>query len=287
MEPYHRPIALITGTSSGFGMLTAVALAKKGFQVFAAMRSLDRRGPLVQLIKEEGVSDHIELIQMDVTDPLEIKQVVNQIVDRFKRIDVLINNAGYAAPGFVEEVSLDDWRKQFETNFFGVVSLTQTVLPFMRNQRKGTIINMSSISGRMGFPALGPYVSSKFALEGFSESLRLEMAPFGVHVVLIEPGSYQTEIWRKGLEATASSSMPDYHPWKERIRLEVEQTSATAGNPHDVIRLIEHVLQTKHPKLRYPIGKGVKAGMAFKALLPWNWFERIMVKQLRKEKNRR
>lgn len=281
-EPYHRPVALITGTSSGFGLLTAVSLAKKGYQVVATMRSLESKGPLEQALREESASELVELFTMDVTKTIEIEQVIEEIIKRYNRLDVLINNAGYALPGFIEEVELEAWRLQFETNLFGVVSLTQAVLPLMRKQRRGTIINMSSISGRMGFPALGPYVSSKFALEGFSETLRLEMAPFGVHVVLIEPGSYQTEIWRKGLDATDASSIADYQKWKDLIRQQVEQTSATAGNPHDVIRLIEEILETKHPKLRYPIGKGVKAGVNFKAILPWKWFERIILNQLKK-----
>lgn len=277
----NPPIAFITGASSGFGLLATVALAKEGYRVVATMRNLERKAPLEQAIKKEGLYACVEIYEMDVTDSLQIQKIVRQVIDRNGRVDLLVNNAGYASAGFVEEVDLEEWRRQFDTNFFGVVSLTQAILPFMRKQRQGMIINISSISGRMGFPALGPYVASKFALEGFSETLRLEMAPFGVRVVLIEPGSFKTEIWGKGVDSADFSMPSPYQRLKELIRREVEQTSRTAGNPKEVIDLILHVAKSKAPKLRYPIGKGVKIGLAFKSIAPWNWLEWIVTKRFK------
>ncbi|MEW9668407.1 SDR family oxidoreductase [Ammoniphilus sp. 3BR4] len=277
----NPPIAFITGASSGFGLLATVALAKEGYRVVATMRNLERKALLEQAIKKEGLYACVEIYEMDVTDSLQIQEIVRQVIDRNGRVDLLVNNAGYASAGFVEEVDLEEWRRQFDTNFFGVVSLTQAILPFMRKQRQGMIINISSISGRMGFPALGPYVASKFALEGFSETLRLEMAPFGVRVVLIEPGSFKTEIWGKGVDSADFSMPSPYQRLKELIRREVEQTSRTAGNPKEVIDLILHVAKSKAPKLRYPIGKGVKISLAFKSIAPWNWLERIVTKRFK------
>jgi len=193
----NQPIVLVTGSSSGFGMLSVIELAKNGFYVIATLREMNRDGDLRKLIEKHRLNDSIMLHNLDVTSSESIEGI-KKLISKMGRIDILINNAGYAGAGFAEEVPLDEYRKQFETNLFGVIAVTQAVLPMMRKQRRGKIINMSSISGLTAFPGLSPYVSSKYALEGFSESLRLEVKPFGIDVVLIEPGSYQTKIWRKG-----------------------------------------------------------------------------------------
>ncbi|GAA3324660.1 hypothetical protein GCM10020331_053430 [Ectobacillus funiculus] len=152
------------------------------------------------------MADRIHIIQLDVTDSSAAAAVITDIIRCYGQIDLLVNNAGYAAGGFTEELAAEQWRQQFEVNFFGLVTVTKAVLPSMRERRSGKIINISSISGRIGFPSMGPYVSSKFAVEGFSESLRLEMLRYGVYVVLIEPGSYRTDIWSKGLESVKKQS---------------------------------------------------------------------------------
>jgi NAD(P)-dependent dehydrogenase (short-subunit alcohol dehydrogenase family) len=145
----------------------------------------------------------------------------------------------------------------------------------MRERRRGVIVNIGSISGRIGFPGLGPYSASKFAVEGFSEALRLEMRPFGVRVVLIEPGAFKTEIWQKGLGAIPGAPDSPYAPLREAMLREIRRTVETAGDPREVARLVVEAVRTPRPPLRYPAGKGVRAMLALKTLLPWGWLERL------------
>lgn len=276
-----QPIAFVTGASSGFGLLTSVALAGEGYHVLASIRNLDNRKQLEATAQEAGVIDHIEPIQLDVTDFSAVEAVIQDVIKRYGRIDLLVNNAGYAAGGFTEEFAVEEWRRQFETNFFGMVAVTKAVLPSMRKRRSGKIVNISSISGRIGFPAMGPYVASKFAVEGFSESLRLEMLPYGVYVVLIEPGSYKTNIWSKGLKAITFQPDSPYEKEMKAILKYVNQIAGTASDPSEVIEQIVQVAKSPYPKLRYPVGKGVKLGIVLKNVLPWKWWEKIVTKQIR------
>lgn len=276
------PVAFITGTSSGFGLLTTVALAKEGYRVIATLRDVNRTTRLLDAVRRAGVEAQVEIVQLDITDFSSVDKVVKDTVVKYGRIDVLVNNAGYAAGGFVEEVGMEAWKRQFETNFFGTVAVTRAFLPHMRENRSGTIVNISSISGRIGFPGLGPYVSSKFAVEGFSETLRLEMFPYGVHVVLIEPASYQTDIWAKGL---SDAQIPDESPYLKEMQMMVkgiEHISTTASDPQEVVQLISQVLKLKRPRLRYPIGRGVKGTLTLKSTLPWKWVETIVMKRFMK-----
>ncbi|MED0716379.1 SDR family oxidoreductase [Aeribacillus composti] len=275
-----QPVAFVTGASSGFGLLTSVALAGEGYRVLASMRDLDKRGRLKAAAKEAGVTDRIEIIQLDVNDFSAAETVIQNVIEEYGQIDLLVNNAGYAAGGFTEELAVEEWRRQFETNFFGLVAVTKAVLPSMRARRSGKVVNISSISGRIGFPSMGPYVASKFAVEGFSESLRLEMLPYGVHVVLIEPGSYKTEIWSKGLDAVSVNPDSPYVKEMEKILKYVNHVADTAPSPYEVIQQIVHVAKSPYPKLRYPVGKGVKLGIVLKNILPWKWWERMVTKRL-------
>ncbi|AKU25244.1 oxidoreductase [Geobacillus stearothermophilus] len=275
-----QPVAFVTGASSGFGLLTSVVLAGEGYRVLASMRNLNNKGRLEAAAKEAGVTDRIEIVQLDVTDFSAVETVIQDVIRRYGRIDLLVNNAGYAAGGFTEELAVEDWRRQFETNFFGLVAVTKAVLPSMREHRSGKIVNISSISGRIGFPSMGPYVASKFAVEGFSESLRLEMLPYGVHVVLIEPGSYKTDIWSKGLGAVTIHPNSPYAKEMKAILKYVNQVADTAPAPDEVIRQIVQVAKSPYPKLRYPVGKGVKLGIVLKHVLPWKWWERMVTKRL-------
>ncbi|MBA2876488.1 oxidoreductase [Thermaerobacillus caldiproteolyticus] len=274
-----QPVAFVTGASSGFGLLTSVALASEGYRVLASMRDLDNKGRLEAAAKEAGVTDRIEIIQLDVTDFSAAEAVIQDVIHRYGRIDLLVNNAGYAAGGFTEELAVEEWRRQFETNFFGLVAVTKAVLPSMRKRRSGKIVNISSISGRIGFPSMGPYVASKFAVEGFSESLRMEMLPYGVHVVLIEPGSYKTDIWSKGMGAVTINPNSPYVKEMKEILKYVNQVADTAPAPDEVIQQIVQVAKSPYPKLRYPVGKGVKLGIVLKNVLPWKWWERIVTKR--------
>lgn len=275
--------AVITGASSGFGMLASLELAKRGFHVIATMRNPAKALPLQKQAEALGIQGKIEIFQLDVTDEASI-QLLERRLNEMDRVDVLINNAGYAAGGFVEEVSLDAYRQQFETNVFGAIAVTKAVLPIMRKQRSGTIINMSSISGRMGFPGLSPYAASKHALEGWSESLRLEVQPFGIHVVLVEPGSYKTNIWITGKQiakASLDSSSP-YHTYMTKIEAYLNREQDTYGDPSEVAKKLADIAEQQNPSFRHPIGKGVKLSLALKSLLSWERWEQLILKRLNK-----
>ncbi|WP_400162516.1 SDR family oxidoreductase [Brevibacillus sp. TJ4] len=276
-----RPIALVTGASSGFGLHASLALVKSGYYVIASMRNLQKREELDKLANAHMVDQYIEIMQMDVTNPADIARTVSSVVARHKRIDLLVNNAGYASGGFVEEVAAEDWRSLFEANVFGLIEVTRAVLPTMRSQRSGHILNMSSISGRIGFPGLAPYAASKHAVEGFSESLRLEMLPYGVHVVLIEPGSYRTAIWDKGLTQFQERSASPYAAQNNWLRARVESIREKAPAPDEVIEAIVHAATVARPRLRYPVGRGVKWTIAAKNLLPWKWIEALVTRQMK------
>ncbi|MBO0960540.1 SDR family oxidoreductase [Neobacillus sp. MM2021_6] len=272
--------AIVTGASSGFGLLCVIELATKGFTVMATMRDIKKSKQLLELAKVKGIENTIQINQLDVTSTDSIYEFKSKLVD-FPSIDVLVNNAGFAIGGFSEELTIEEYRRQFETNFFGVIAVTQAVLPFMRAKKQGRIINLSSISGRVGFPGLSAYVASKHALEGYSESLRLELKPFGIDVTLIEPGSYQTNIWASVDQMDINRDSP-YLSYMERMMKEIEGGKATHGNPIEVAKLVAQLAsQQKSPNLRYPIGKGVKQTLFIKNLLPWRFIESLILKKLR------
>ncbi|OKP90547.1 short-chain dehydrogenase/reductase [Paenibacillus helianthi] len=277
-------IALITGASSGFGLLTALALARKGYQVAATMRDLGRQGELLQQAEEAGVSERIHVLALDVTDSASIKFAVAAAMEIFGRIDVLVNNAGFAVGGFVEEVGMDEWRRQMDTNFFGLIEVTKAVLPMMRSQRAGLIVNVSSVSGLTGFPGYAPYAASKYAVEGFSESLRQELRPFGIRVVLVEPASFRTPIWGKGLEGMHTHENSPYQKQLADVLRYSRQSAETAPKPDQVAELIARITAMKAPRLRYPVGKGSRLLVIGKTLLPWKVFEGIIAKSLKNMK---
>ncbi|MBH0161575.1 SDR family oxidoreductase [Fictibacillus sp. 26RED30] len=281
----NRKTAIVTGTSSGFGMYCAIELAKAGFNVVSTMRNVGRAEALLKLADENKVSDQIFLHALDVTSTDSI-QTFKGYIKELPNIDLLVNNAGYALGGFSEELSINEYRLQFETNVFGVMAVTQSVLPFMRKNKRGRIINMSSISGKFGFPGLSPYTASKHALEGYSESLRLELRPFGIDVVLIEPGSYQTNIWSSIDNLTIDSQSP-YSFYMDALLKNMESSKAGHGNPIDVANLVTKLaISTKTPKLRYPIGKGVRLTLWLKSILPWKILERLITMRLVGNKKR-
>lgn len=271
--------AIVTGSSSGFGMLTVIELALKGFTVIATMRDINKSESLLTLAKENKVEDFIHVQPLDVTSSESI-QFFRGTLGNYPAVNVLVNNAGFALGGFSEQLFVDEYRRQFETNFFGVIAVTQAVLPLMRAKKQGRIINISSISGRLGFPGLSAYVASKYALEGYSESLRLELKPFGIDVSLIEPGSYQTNIWA-GVDGMEINPESPYTSYMESLLGEIEGGKAKHGNPREVAKLAAQIAsQQKSPDLRYPIGAGVKTMLRLKNLLPWKLLESIILKRL-------
>ncbi|MEC1521189.1 oxidoreductase [Neobacillus niacini] len=275
-------IAIVTGTSSGFGLSTSIELARKGFTVVAAMRNINKKSDLLQEAKKYDVESKIVICELDVTNENSILAFHERVIATFGRVDVLVNNAGYAGAGFVEEISMDEYRQQFETNVFGVIAVTKAFLPVMRKQNHGCIINVSSISGRVAFPGLSPYIASKHAIEGWSESLRLEMQPFGVKVVLIEPGSYKTNIWSTGKQVAAKSlhSHSPYQNYMKKIEKYITEGENSFGDPLEVARKIAGIAGMETPDIRYPIGRGVKASIFLRDFLPWRLWEKIIITKL-------
>jgi len=272
--------ALITGASSGFGLLTSVTLARRGWRVLATMRDLVRREQLESAAREAGVTDRIEIHALDVTNAEQIAAIAELIEKRSQPLHALINNAGFAVPGLAEEVTDAELRDQFETNFFGAAAVTRAILPQMRRQGFGHVVMVSSISGRTGFPGVSSYVASKFALEGWTETLRLEMAAVGIKVAIVEPGSFKTDIWTRNAKLTAKMSDPS-SPNVERLarwQRRIDEGAKSRANPQEVADLIARILETREPKLRYVIGRDARMALLMRKVLPAGVFERLMVR---------
>jgi NAD(P)-dependent dehydrogenase (short-subunit alcohol dehydrogenase family) len=203
-------VAIITGSSSGIGFETSLLLARNGFFTYATMRNPDKSSKIDELKQKEKLP--LDVLKLDVTDNKSVNEAIEKVANEQGRIDVLVNNAGYALIGPLEEVSIQEFKEQFETNVFGVIRVSQSVLPIMRKQRHGTIVNISSIAGRIGFPLTPAYVSSKFALEGLSESMAYELEQFGIKVILIESGVIKTNFDKNlkiGKNVSAASTTND------------------------------------------------------------------------------
>lgn len=274
-------IAVISGTSSGIGLLTAIELAKRGCRVVATMRDLKRRARLDEAANLSGVAASLDVRRLDVTEFDSLPGFVAEIVQDYGRIDTLINNAGFAVAGFAEDMSLDEIRFQFETNFFGNVALTQAVLPVMRKQRSGHILMISSIAGLHGALSISSYSASKFALEGWSESLRLEVNALGIKVVLVEPGSYETDIWTRNAilgKKTVDGSSPNRERG-ERMRNQVQKLKKK--DPIEVAKAIADITEDAEPRLRYVIGGDARVQLWLKRVLPWKWHEKLVAKALK------
>jgi NAD(P)-dependent dehydrogenase (short-subunit alcohol dehydrogenase family) len=268
---------LVTGASSGFGLLTSVALAKAGLRVIATMRELKRSERLMQAARAAKVE--LELLRLDVTDEKSIAEAVT----RAGRIDVLVNNAGYGLAGFFADYTMEELRQQFETNFFGVAALCKAVLPQMMQRRSGRIINISSLSGRVALPSVSAYCASKFALEGLSESMRHELKPFGVQVVLVEPGTFKTDAFDRNLTLSPNSDTPSspYYAMGQRLIKQVTaQVARSKADPNAVARAIVRAATVKRPRLRYLVGADARALTMVKTLLPYAAIEMAVQKQI-------
>lgn len=280
----NRKIAIVTGATSGFGLLTALKLARS-YHVIATARQPEKAEILKEAADQAGVSGHITIASLDVKDEQSVSDFGNTI-SGFGPVDVLVNNAGTAYGGFIADVPMEHYRQQFDTNVFGLIHVTKTVLPYMRKHGEAKIINISSISGLTAFPALSPYTSSKFAIEGFTECLRLELLPLGIDAALIEPGSYKTSIWETSLSnhLTAPGKDSPYYRYYQQIEAYVKASASKSGDPNDVAELIYQLTQKKRlKKLRYPIGRGIKLTLACRSLFSWPVWESMIKKKLFKE----
>jgi NAD(P)-dependent dehydrogenase (short-subunit alcohol dehydrogenase family) len=276
-------IALITGSSSGFGLLTSVELAKAGFRVVATMRDLGRRERLDQAVAAAGVAAQLDIRALDVTSFDTLPTFVDGVVRDYGRLDVLLNNAGFAVAGFAEDIKLQELRYQFETNFFGAVAMTKAALPTMRRQRSGHIIMVSSIGGLLGSLTVSSYSASKHALEGWSESLRLEVNALGIKVVLVEPGAFQTDIWTHGAVMGAQATKESSPNIQRSRRMRERVQALPKRDPIQVARLIAKIAQDPNPKLRYLVGGDAKIQLALKRILPWKWHEQLVANFLKIE----
>ena len=272
-------VALITGCSSGLGYETALMLARNGFHTFATMRNTKKSNSLEEIIKKERLDLNIR--ELDVNDDTSIEKTINCIKSEANRIDVLINNAGYGLVGFFEDLTLDEIRNQFETNFFGVLNITKKIIPIMRSQKRGTIINVSSGAGQVGFPGISAYVSTKFAIEGFSESLMYELFPYGIKVVIIEPGVIKTNFFRNCIvsEHSMKKSSP-YSRSLDKFQRNVELMQEHATSPINVAKVIMQVLGNNEPKQRYIVGNDVAMILEAKKSLSDIEFKKMMMQNI-------
>ena len=245
-------VAVVTGTSSGIGFETALALAREGYYTYATMRNTAKGDKLKELSSKESLK--IDVLELDVDNENSAKTAIKHILDQKQRIDVLVNNAGWALWGCVEDVSVDEFKTQFETNFFSIIRLIQEVGPTMRNQGSGTIVNISSVVGRIGFPASPAYISSKFALEGLSESLRFEFAPFGVDVIIIEPGVIKTNFMKNMKMAKKSELDTVYKDITTKVVSGVKMMVEMGTPPKEVANTIVKAIKDKKPLPRYVVG---------------------------------
>jgi NAD(P)-dependent dehydrogenase (short-subunit alcohol dehydrogenase family) len=244
------------------------------------MRDLGRRAALDQTANAQNLATRIDVRQLDVTHFDALPAFTANLIRDYGRIDVLINNAGFAVAGFAEDVSLDELRLQFETNFFGAVAMTKAVLPVMRRQRSGHIIQISSIAGIHGSYTVSSYSASKHALEGWSESLRMEVNSLGIKVVLIEPGSFQTDIWTRGAQMGKEAVKETSPNFQRSLKMRKFVERIPKRDPIEVARLIARVAQDPNPKLRYLIGKDARTQLLLKRLLPWKIYEKQIAKFL-------
>lgn len=270
-------VALVTGCSSGIGFETTIALARNGFFTFAAVREPRNSRELEKIIQKEKLP--VKIIKMDVDQEESVNKEFQKIVSEKGRVDVLVNNAGWGLFGCVEDVSIKEFRAQFETNFFSIIRLIQLVSPVMRKQGSGHIVNVSSVAGRIGFPGSPAYISSKFALEGLSESLRYELDPFGVKVVIIEPGAIKTNFFKS---LKVAEPKPD-SPYKEITKKVVEGVTMMGEfgtSPSEVANTIIRAILQENPLPRYVVGTDAQMFLEAKRSKTDIEFENYLKKEL-------
>ncbi len=264
-------VALVTGASSGFGKVIAERLGRTGITVYGTSRSRRADEPAYRMIP------------MDVGDETSVREAVATVVDRESRIDILVNNAGMGIAGAVEDTTISEAQRQFDTNFFGAVRVIQVVLPHMRGQGSGSIINIGSIAGQIGTPFQGFYSASKFALEGLTEALRLELRPFGIDVVVIEPGDFKTGFTDSRVVAEAASDGAYAEQFNKTLDVYVRD-EISGADPELLADLVERVLRSRSPKVRYLVGMfGQKAAVMLKRMTGSRTFEAVMRKHCRIE----
>ena len=269
--------ALVTGSSSGIGYETALALARNQYRTFASMRDTSRGKKLYEIAKKESLP--LEIIELDVNSAESIVSTVQKITHDAKRLDVLINNAGYGQFGCTEDVTIDEFRKQFETNFFSIVRIIQEAAPIMRKQASGTIVNVGSVVGRMGLPCSPAYISTKFALEGLSECLRYELGQFGIKVTVIEPGVIKTNFF-DSMRIPESKIDSRYKEMTDNILSGLKMMVEMGTMPSKVAQVIVKAIDDKEVLPRYTVGADAEMFMEAKRMKTDVEFEKYMSKEL-------
>jgi NAD(P)-dependent dehydrogenase (short-subunit alcohol dehydrogenase family) len=263
-----RSTVLITGASSGIGKAAALLFQKRGWNVVATLRSPEKAHDLHGL-------ERLVCVQLDVTEPASIGAAITQAIEKFGAIDVVVNNAGYALMGPFEACDLNQIRRQFETNVFGLMAVSQAVLPHFRARKSGTLINISSIGGRLTFPLYSLYHSTKWAVEGFSESLHYELAPLNIRVKLIEPGAIKTDFYERSADRNLKLD-PDYQGFYDRVMPKMDQAGSTGSPPEAVAEVIFKAATDKGDRLRYSAGKSSGLLLTLRKLLPEPWFYQLV-----------
>ena len=270
-------VVLITGCSSGIGRATALEAASRGHRVFATARN-------PETLRDLESGGRIRPLRLDVTDTASIREAVASVLDEAGRVDALVNNAGYGQYGAAEDVTAEEWRRQFDVNFFGAIEAARAVLPAMREKRRGTIVNVSSVAGKIAIPFAAPYCASKHALEAFSDALRVEVAPFGIRVAVIEAGPIETRFGDRARAAAARmlAGPGPYSPFYKNAERAMD-TDFQAGKlpPESVARVILDAIESDNPRTRYRVTRMARALIFMKRVLPDRFFDRRMKKALR------
>jgi short-subunit dehydrogenase len=260
-------IVLVTGASSGIGKAVATFLSDKGYKVYGTSRTLRN---------EKDFS--FEMMVLDVLKIETIQTAVNFIIEKEGRLDILVNNAGIGVTGPIEETPTDEMRNAFNTNFFGAVDVIKTVLPFMRTQKYGVIINTTSIAGYMGLPFRGIYSSSKGALELVTEAIRMEVKRFGIHIVNIAPGDFATDIISRRYHTPVFEGSVYKENYKSNLDV-MDSHVETGKNPIEMAKKVYQIINTKNPKIHYKVGGALeKLSIVLKRILPDAWFEALLMR---------
>jgi NAD(P)-dependent dehydrogenase (short-subunit alcohol dehydrogenase family) len=277
-ETQHR-VAVITGSSSGIGLETSLLLARNNFLTYATMRTLQKADNLRALASKSKLP--LQIIQLDVIDDASVKNAIQEIMADSGRVDVLVNNAGYGLSGAFEDITIDEIKRQFDTNLYGLIRTTQAVLPIMRKQKSGIIVNISSGAGLFGYPSGSAYISSKFAVEGLSESISYELEQFGIKIVLIEPGFIKTNFGSSMLIAKKSQDPNSvYSHLLKVVNAASSKMAQNASPPELVANAVLEAVTTDTPKLRYLVGRDIEQWVNSKNSKSDVEFHDMMVKDL-------
>ncbi len=272
----NQKVAIVTGSSSGIGYETALVLARNGFRTYATMRNLQKAKAISDVAEREKLLLHT--IKLDVKDEKSVNDAIQTIKSDAGRIDVLVNNAGYGLTGSLEDLLMSEIKAQYETNVFGLIRVTQAVLPIMREQKSGIIVNISSIGGKMAMPLSSPYIGTKFAVEGLSESIAYDLEPFGIKVVIIEPGAIKTK-FETGMVVAQKTQNPNspYYNTMQKLQRSLNSAFKNGTPPTKVAEVILNAITSPVPNLRYSVGDDAAVLAQKRKALPDSEFQKLVL----------